>query len=147
MAKQKGRALLIKIGDGEVSETFNPLCGLTTKSININANAFDVTTPDCTSPGGQLWREVMTGIRSISVSGNGRFEDSTTEQRALSVLMGTGASDTADAVANFEIVVPDLGTFAGAFHIDSMDYSGDMENAVDYSLSLSSSGAVTFTAE
>lgn len=146
MAKQKGRSLLIKIGDGEESETFATLCGLTAKSISLNANAFDVTTPDCTTPGGQLWREVMTGVRSVSLSGNGRFEDSTSEERARSVLMGTGESDTVDAIANFQVIVPDFGTFTGAFHIDTMDYSGDMEDAVNYSLTLSSSGPVTFAA-
>ena len=47
-----------------------------------------------------------------------------------------------DAVANFEIVVPDLGTFAGAFSVD-VDYGAD--GSVTGSMSLESHGAVTFT--
>lgn len=146
MAKQKGRLLLVKIGDGEVTEAFSNLCGLTSKTMTINNASFDVTTADCTTPGGQLWREVMTGTRSVSVSGNGYFEDSTAEERMRAVALGTGESDTEEAICNFEIVVPDFGTFAGAFHIDSIEYGGEQENGVTYSLSLSSSGAVAFTA-
>ena len=146
MAKQKGRALLVRIGDGQESETFAVLCGLTTKTLTINTNVIDVTTADCTTPGGQLWREVQSGMRMVSVSGNGYFEDSTTEARLRAVAMGTGASDTAEAIANFEIVVPDFGTFAGAFHVDSLEFGAEQENGVTYSLALSSSGTVTFTA-
>ena len=146
MAKQKGRALLVKIGDAASPEVFSNLCGLTTKTLTINNNAIDVTTPDCTTPEGQLWREVQTGMRTVSVAGNGYFEDATSETRLKTVTMGSGATDTAEAIANFEIVVPDFGTFAGAFHVDSLEYAGEQEDGVTYSLSISSSGAVTFTA-
>ncbi|WP_282026859.1 phage major tail protein, TP901-1 family [Limimaricola cinnabarinus] len=146
MAKQQGRQLLVKIGDGAATEAFAVLCGLTTKTLTVNNGNFDVTTADCTTPNGQLWREVMTGARSVSVSGNGYFEDSATEELLRAAALGTDATDTADAVANFEIIVPDFGTFAGAFHVDSLEYGGEQENGVTYSVSLSSSGPVTFTA-
>lgn len=146
MAKQKGRQLLVKIGDGAATEAFAVLCGLTTKTLTVNNSNFDVTTSDCTTPNGQLWREVMTGARSVSVSGNGYFEDSATEDLLRAAAIGSGVSDTADAIASFEIVVPDFGTFAGAFHVDSLEYGGEQENGVTYSVSLSSSGPVTFTA-
>lgn len=60
--------------------------------------------------------------------------------------MGTGESDTDDAIGSFQVIVPDFGTFEGSFHVDSIEYSGEMEGGVAYSVSLSSSGAVTFTA-
>lgn len=146
MSKQKGRQLLIKIGDGAETEVFATLCGLTTKTLTVNNNAYDVTTADCTNPGGQLWREVQTGMRSISVSGNGYFEDSATEELLRAAAFGTGESDTADAVVNFQIIVPDFGTFEGAFHIDSLEFGGEQENGVTYSMALSSSGYVSWTA-
>lgn len=146
MAKQKGRALLVKIGDGETSEAFATLCGLTTKTMTVNANTYDVTTPNCTTPGGQLWREVQTGMRQVAISGNGYFEDSAAEERLRAVLMGTGQTDSDDAVANFQLIVPDFGTFAGAFHVDSLEFGGEQENGVTYTLSLSSNGVIAFTA-
>lgn len=140
MAKQLGRTLLVKIGDGETSETFANLCGLNSKSLTINNNAIDVTTPDCDTPGGVLWTETLSGVKNVSVSGDGFFEDSTAELRMNTVAM---ASDNA---ANFEITVPDFGTYAGSFRIDSVEFGGESEGGVTYSLSLSSTGEVTFTA-
>ncbi|NDK36955.1 phage major tail protein, TP901-1 family [Rhodovulum sulfidophilum] len=146
MAKQKGRLLLVKIGDGAETETFANLCGLTTQTLTLNNNAYEVTTPDQTDPGGQIWREVMTGIRSMAISGNGYFEDSDAEGRLRSVAFGTGQNDTADAICNFQVIVPDFGTFEGAFHVDSIEYGGEQENGVTYSISLSSSGYVSWKA-
>jgi len=140
MAKQLGRALLVKIGDGEASEAFANLCGLNSKSLTINNSAIDVTTPDCTTPGGVMWTETLAGVKNVSVSGDGFFEDSTAEARMNTVAMA------ADNSCNFEIVVPDFGTYAGAFRLDSVEFGGESEGGTTYSLSLSSTGAVTFTA-
>ena len=140
MAKQLGRALLVKIGDGEASETFANLCGLNSKSLTINNSSIDVTTPDCTTPGGALWTETLNGLKNVSVSGDGFFEDSTAEARMNTVAMA------ADNSCNFEIVVPDFGTYAGSFRIASLEFGGETEGGVTYSISLESTGAVTFTA-
>lgn len=140
MAKQLGRALLVKIGDGEASETFANLCGLNSKSLTINNSSIDVTTPNCTDPGGALWTETLTGLKSVSVSGDGFFEDSTSEARMNSVAM------SADNSCNFQIVVPDFGTYAGSFRIASLEFGGESEGGVTYSVSLESNGEVTFTA-
>jgi TP901-1 family phage major tail protein len=140
MAKQLGRALLVKIGDGEATENFDNLCGLNSKSLTINNSAIDVTTPDCTSPEGLLFTETLAGLKNISVSGDGFFEDSTAEARMNTVAMQN------DNQANFEIVVPDFGTYAGAFRLTSVEFGGETEGGVTYSISLESTGAVTFTA-
>jgi TP901-1 family phage major tail protein len=140
MAKQLGRALLVKIGDGEASETFSNLCGLNSKSLTINNSAIDVTTPDCTSPEGALWTETLAGLKNVSVSGDGFFEDSAAEARMNAVAMQN------DNQANFEIVVPDFGTYAGAFRLTTVEFGGETEGGVTYSISLESTGAVTFTA-
>jgi TP901-1 family phage major tail protein len=138
MAKQLGRALLVKIGDGDVTEEFANLCGLNSKSLTINNTAIDVTTPDCTTPAGALWTETLAGLKNVSVTGDGFFEDSVTEARMNTVAMA------ADSKANFQIVVPDFGTYAGAFRITSLEFGGETEGGVTYSLSLESTGAVTF---
>lgn len=140
MAKQKGRLMLVKIGDGAGSEAFTVLCGLNSKSLTINNEEFDVTTADCETPGGALWTEVMGGVKRVAVSGNGFFKDEAAELRLNTVAMA------ADPIANFEIVVPSFGTFAGAFFLSSVEYGGERDGGVTYSLSLASSGAVTFTA-
>ena len=140
MAKQLGRALLVKISDGASPEVFANLCGLNSKTLTINNSSIDVTTPDCTTPEGALWSESLNGLKSVSVSGDGFFEDSATELRMNTVAM------LADAKTNFQIVVPAFGTYAGAFRVASLEFGGETEGGVTYSLSLESTGAVTFTA-
>ena len=141
MAKQLGRALLVKIGDGEASEVFANLCGLNSKSFTINNSAIDVTTPNCTTPEGPLWTETLAGLKNVSVTGDGFFEDSATEARMNAVAMN------ADSKANFQVVVPDFGSYGGAFRITSLEFGGETEGGVTYSLSLESTGAVEFTGE
>lgn len=140
MAKQLGRALLVKIGDGEASETFSNLCGLNSKSLTINNSSIDVTTPDCTTPEGALWTATLAGLKNLSLSGDGFFEDSTAEARMNTVAMSS------DNAVNMQVVVPDFGTYAGAFRISSLEFGGETEGGVTYSISLESNGAVTFTA-
>jgi len=140
MAKQLGRALLVKIGDGAGGESFANLCGLNSKSMTINNSSIDVTTPDCSSPEGTLFTETLAGLKNFSVSGNGFFEASTTEARMNTVAMAT------DNQANFQLLIPDFGTYAGAFRITSLEFGGETEGGVTYSLSLESTGAVTFAA-
>ena len=138
MAKQLGRALLVKIDDG--AGVLSNLCGLNSKSLTLNNSSIDVTTPDCTTPEGALYTETLAGLKNVSVSGDGFFEDSTAEARMNTVAMAN------DNSTNFEVVVPDFGTYAGAFRIASVEFGGETEGGVTYSLSLESTGAVTFTA-
>ena len=140
MAKQLGRALLVKIGDAATPEVFSNLCGLNSKSLTINNYSIDVTTPDCTTPEGALFTATLAGLKNVSVSGDGFFEDSTAEARMNTVAMA------ADNSVNMEIVVPDFGTYAGGFRISSLEFGGETEGGVTYSISLESNGTVTFTA-
>ena len=64
-------------------------------------------------------------VSSVGVSGDGFFEDSTAEARMNTVAMA------ADNVANFKIVVPDFGTYAGAFRIASLEFGGETEGGID----------------
>lgn len=141
MAKQKGRKLLIKIGDGATpTEAFTVLCGLTSKTLTINNTEIDVTTADCTDPGGALWTEVLAGTKRVSASGNGLFKDEAAELALTNLAMDD------DPIANFQVIVPDFGTFQGGFFLSNVEYGGEQEGGVTYSLALASTGAVTFTA-
>jgi TP901-1 family phage major tail protein len=139
MAKQLGRALLLKIGDGGGSEVFSALAGINSKTLTINNSAIDVTTPDASAPGGILFASSLNGLKSVSVSGDGVFLSDTAEARLNTVAM------QADPVANFEIVVPTFGTYAGEFRVTSYEMGGETEGGVTFSTSLESNGTVTFT--
>jgi len=138
MAKQLGRLMLIKLKE---DAAFVTLAALKSKSISINNNAVDVTTPDYDAPEGPLWTEVLTGATNLAVSGSGYAK----KQAAEATLVGIALSG--DAAAEFEIVVPNIGTFSGFFHVATTDLGGEQEDGVTFGLSLNSTGAITFVAE
>ncbi|MBQ59101.1 MAG: phage major tail protein, TP901-1 family [Euryarchaeota archaeon] len=140
MAKQLGRALLLKVGDGGGSEVFTSLAGLNSKTITINNSAIDVTTPDASSPAGALFASSLNGLKSVSLSADGVFLDETAEARLNTVAMQS------DPAMNCQILIPDFGTYAGNFRVTSLEFGGETEGGVTFSTSLESNGAVTFTA-
>ena len=139
MAKQLGRTLLVKIGDGAGSEAFTAIAGLNSKSITINNSAIDVTTPDATTPSGALFAQSLNGLKSVSVSGDGIFLDESAQEGRLNTI-----ALQADPVANFQLVVPDFGTYSGEFRVTSLEFGGETDGAATFSLSLECNGTVTY---
>tara|TARA_B100000989_G_C19164938_1_gene313029 strand:+ start:16 stop:438 length:423 start_codon:yes stop_codon:yes gene_type:complete len=139
MAKQLGRTLLVKIGDGGGSEAFTTIAGLNSKSITINNSAIDVTTPDATTPSGALWTSSLNGLKSVSISVDGIFLDESTREGCLNTI-----ATTADPVANFEIVVPDFGTCSGEFRVTSLEFGGETEGVATFSLSQEGNGEIVY---
>lgn len=140
MAKRKGRLMLVTIGNGADPEVFNTQFGLRSKTFTINNNAYDVTTADEGDPEGILWREVQNGITSMSISGNGFIKDNTAEAKLVAISLD------GDAVANCRVNVPSVGNFVGPFHLDSLEFQGELENGLGYSISMSSAGEIVFSA-
>lgn len=136
MAAQKGSALLIKRGDAASPEVFTTVAGLRTKTITLARGTVDITNSDSTNK----WRELLAGaaIRSCAVSGAGVFKDATGDESLR-------ADFYADVIGNFQILVPDFGTFEGPFQLTSLEYSGEHEGEVAFSLALESAGVVVFT--
>lgn len=136
-----GIDLLLKVGDGEELEEFNTIAGLRAKSLSINSESIDVT-----NHGSGEWREILggKGLRSVDVSGDGVFVDDSEGSDTVSRLRTQMMNN---ALTNFEIEDVKTGdTFSGAFKISSLEYAGDYNGEKTWSISLESSGAVTFTA-
>ena len=137
MAKTPGRAMLLKIGDGEVVEVFVNFGGMTAKTLKLNNERIDATTPHPTTPEGTYWRETLDGVKSVSASGDVLLVDDAQEARLMAVAMSPAAA------ANFQVIIPNIGTFAGEFSVE-VEFSGD--DNLTASLSLESNGAITFAA-
>ncbi|HEU4550998.1 MAG TPA: phage major tail protein, TP901-1 family, partial [Rhizomicrobium sp.] len=76
MTAQRGRDLLIKIGDGGSPESFTSVAGLKATSLAFNAQTVDVTNADSAG----MWRELLEGgIKSASLSGSGVFKDAASD--------------------------------------------------------------------
>jgi len=140
MAAQKGSALLLKIGAdataAPASDTYTTVGGLRSTGISMNDEAVDVTTKDSSGV-----RELLAngGIQTCSISGSGVFTDAASETTLKNAFGGAN-------FANFEVVIPDFGTYKGKFMVASLEYTGEHNGEATYSVTLENSGAFAFTA-
>jgi len=132
MAAQKGSAMLLKV---DISGTATTVAGLRSTSISMNDEAVDVTTKDSSGV-----RELLAngGVQTCSISGSGVFTDAASETTLKNAFGGAN-------FANFEVVIPDFGTYKGKFMVSSLEYTGEYNGEATYSVSLESTGAFTFT--
>ena len=124
MAAQKGSAVLIK---ATVSGSKVTVGGLRSSSITNK----DSSNKRTLLPQG--------GIQSLTISGSGVFTDSTSEQQ-LRTSVGESVFNT------YDFIIPDLGTYTGSFQVTSLEFAGEYNGEATYSVTLESSGAVTFSA-
>jgi TP901-1 family phage major tail protein len=135
MSGQKGRDVLIKIGDGDDPEVFVTIAGIRAKTISLNARTVDGTSGE--SP--EAWRELVAGagVKSASVSGAGVFKDAASDALIQQAFFS-------QSVANFELIIPDFGSLTGPFLVEALDYSGDHDGEAAFAITLASAGALSF---
>jgi len=137
MSAQKGKDLLIKIGNGATPEVFTTVAGLRATTLAFNAQNVDVTNSDSAD----MWRELLAGagVKSATISGSGVFKDAASDAALRTAFFN-------QALCNWQIVIPDFGTVSGPFKLASLQYEGPYDGELKLSLSLASAGALTFTA-
>lgn len=134
MSAQRGKDLLIKIGDGGAPESFSTVAGLRASTLAFNAQTVDVTNSDSA----EMWRELLAaGVKSATVTGSGVFKDA-----ASDALIRAAFFD--QALANWQVVVPSFGTVSGPFKIASLQYDGPYDGEVRIAMTLASAGVLTF---
>lgn len=114
------------------------LSGVRTRSLNVSNEYVDVTNDDDSG-----WRTLLAdpGLRSVEVTVGGI----TTDEVMLAAIMAANvASDTLDANLPSSLAVP--GSLSGSFLISAFEQSADHDGAVEFSVTLMSTGAVTYTA-
>ncbi len=136
MAAQKGKDILLKISDGDPSPSFQTVAGLRARTISLNARTVDATDSDS-----QAWRELLggAGVKSATVSGSGLFKDAAADETVRGVFFSQDARD-------WQLIIPDFGTLEGPFLVSALEYSGRHDGEAQYALTLSSAGALSFTA-
>jgi TP901-1 family phage major tail protein len=135
MTAQRGRDLLLKIGDGADPEVFTSVAGLRATTLAFNAASIDVTNADSADQ----WRELLAdGVKSASISGSGVFKDAASDAALRSTFF-------AGAAPNWQVVIPSFGTVQGPFKLTALQYDGPYNGEMKLSLSLASAGALSFT--
>lgn len=136
MTAQRGKDLLLKIGDGGSPPDFTSVAGLRARTITLNARTVDATTSD--SPEG--WRELIAGagVKSCAVTGAGLFVDAAADETVRQAFFNQTTPD-------WQLVIPDFGVIEGPFQLAALEYAGRHDGEATYSLSLASAGALSFT--
>ncbi|MDJ0449051.1 phage major tail protein, TP901-1 family [Methylocystis sp. JR02] len=135
MAAQKGKDLLLKIGDGD--GVFVTIAGLRTRRIALNADTVDVTDAESTG----RWRELLdgAGVKRASVSGTGIFKDQSSDLMLRQTFFD-------GLLRDWQIVIPNFGVLQGPFQISNLDYRGEHAAEITFDIALDSAGALTFSA-
>lgn len=133
MAGQRGRDILLKIGDG--AGGFVTVAGVRASRIELNAGMVDATGMD--SP--DAWRELIAGAgtKTARVTGRGVFRDAVSDARMRAVFFAGEAPD-------WQLVLPHFGVLEGAFQITQLSWSGTHEGEAEFSVTLESAGALGF---
>ena len=138
MAAQAGIDLVVKIGDGSTpTEAFATVGGARSNSLSFNNTPIDATSASSTGH----WREYLDGKPnpSMDISVSGVFQDDAQDAQIQTDMY-------ASTLRNFQIVVPDFGTFEGPFLITSYSVNGSHDGEMTFDLSLQSGGQVSYTA-
>lgn len=135
MTLQKGRDLLLKIGDGGAPEVFTTIGAARTASITLNNQPVDGTTIGST---GLQELVADAGVQSLKISLDGLFKDSASEER----LRAAAFNRTLD---NYALFFPNGDSYSAAFVIESYSRGGTFDGLETFSATLARSGAGTFT--
>ncbi len=136
MTAQRGKDLLLKIGDGATPENFTSVAGLKSTDLAFNATTIDVTNADSAD----MWRELLAaGVKSATVTGSGVFRDQASDLTLRTAFFN-------QTLANWQIVIPSFGIVSGPFKLTQLHYDGPYDGEVKITLSLASAGALNFAA-
>ena len=146
MAAQKGLDMLLKVNT--TGSTYVTVGGLRSTSITLNDESVDITNKDSL---GHRQLLAGAGMNSVSISASGVFTDASTEENVRADFFGQqntsdGSSAQTAAFTNYQFLIPDFGTLTGSFQITSLEYAGEYNGEVTYSMSFESAGYVTYAA-
>lgn len=136
MAYQKGSDMLLQC-DVNGSGSYSTMATIQTNTLRFNSDTVEVTNQQSANK----WRQLLAGagIKRLSVSGQGVFDDSSVENT-----MWTYAQ--AGTIRNWRVTVPTLGTFTCLMQVTSLEYAGRHQGEVQWSVSLESAGELTYSA-
>ena len=140
MAAQKGSSFLLKENS---SATPVVVGGLRSTSMTINGEMVDITdkeSPVFITAGTDKGRALLEGggVRSMSISASGVFTDSAGENTVRGYAMD-------GQIKAYQLAFGDGSTLDASFAITSFEKAGEYNGEETYSLSLESSGQITWT--
>lgn len=133
MTAQKGIEFLLK--EGAVSSTPTTIGGGRTVSMTVNNEQVDVTTQSSANARTLL---ADAGVQSISIDISGIFDNATISKTVRDYAL-------ANSINTFSLYFPNGDTLEADFAISDYSSNAEYNGAEEFSMTLQSSGAVTYT--
>ena len=132
MAKYLGNAMLLKVETTPGGGTYATIGGSSSHTASLANESVDVSDKD-----NNRWSEKLSaGDRSLSISMSGFVSDDANFE-----IMRVAWRD--DVIINYTLEYGNSETIVGAFHIDTMEVSGDRNTGQSFSATLTNSGEPT----
>lgn len=121
----------VKLYQGDVA-TGTVYAGVTSKTATFNSESVDITNDDDSG-----WRTLLdeAGVKSMDLSVEGVVKDESLFNEIIS----------GNSLTGYELDIETVGVFASDFRFTSVEIVGATADAVRFTASLQSSGAVTYT--
>lgn len=133
MAAQKGRNFLLKEGTAAAGTT---LAGMRTTGVTLNNEQVDITNKDSSG-----WRTLLegAGTQSLEITAEGVFTDAAVEETVRGYAF-------ANSINAFGLLFGNGDSIDASWAISNYQRSGTHNGEETYSMTLQSSGSITYTA-
>lgn len=132
----------VLLGAGDSPETFSSPCGFTERSISFNRELAETNVPSCTDEDAPSWLERDVTSMSATISGQGVL-DATALTAWIAKLETT---ESFNARVELWREGAKVGTWAGAFALESFETAGTKGERVTVNVTMQSDGAIVWTA-
>jgi len=137
MPSQKGRDLLLKIGDGAEDEIFTAIGAARSVAMTVNNQPVDATSM---ADGGVQNLNAAAGVQSLSLRLEGIFKDSAAEETLRTLAFERAAR-------HFLLQFPNGDSYVAPFVVESYMRGGSYDGLETFGVTLLRAGAGTFTPE
>lgn len=139
-----GTKLLVQIGDGaSPTEAFAADCLINTeRGIVFSSDISEFIVPDCDDPDAPAWKETTKDGLSAAVSGSGMLHTASVSDW----FDWLKSASTKNVRVKVDVTAGNGGGYwSGAFHLSQFEITGNRNEKAQVSVSLVSSGALTWT--
>ncbi|WP_113154782.1 phage tail tube protein [Nitratireductor sp. OM-1] len=141
MSTQLGRLLIIRRPTGQPApDDWENVCGINTTNFRLLNDIVESKRAVCNDRARPPVRVRKYGGKDVNFSGSGIFDDDASGK----LLADAAVNQT--VLAGYCVYVPGYGDFVGDWLVSNFEFSGDLDNDMNFSTEVQASGEIVYTA-
>ncbi len=140
MGTQRGIEMIIQKPVTGSPTTWANVCGIATTNFRLLNQIIESKRAVCEDRTKAPIINRKYGSQDITFTGSGVFEDDENGK----LLADAGVNQT--VLAGYRVLVPGYGSFTGDWLVANVDWSGDLDNDLQFSAEVQASGTITYAA-